>query len=153
MAGSRRPSFSDTVEIVQFVADGAKGEVQYVEISGARREPSPIPAKMVPCSRASGRPVRASSSRTAAWGGSWSASSSPDSGSSSGTLATTSDDSDAEEEVFEESVLAKTAQRRRIRRSVTANLGSGLSLHTLPSMAMSRLLSRRQGFLKAESLA
>ncbi|CAK0851404.1 unnamed protein product, partial [Prorocentrum cordatum] len=54
------------------------------------------------------------------------------------------DDSETEE-VVEETLFAKAAQMRRIRRSVTANSGPGLPSHALPATTMSRILSRRRG--------
>jgi hypothetical protein len=62
--------------------------------------------------------------------------------SSHGILSSTDDD-DAEE-VAEENAFAKAAQRRRIRRSVTVNLGTGLPPHALKAPTMSRILSRRR---------
>ncbi|CAK0809008.1 unnamed protein product [Prorocentrum cordatum] len=74
--------------------------------------------------------------------GSSSSPSSPWIGWSHCSLFTEPVDSDAGE-AAEESVFAKVAQRRRIRRSVTANLGPGLPTHILPAVTTSKILSRR----------
>ncbi|CAK0828466.1 unnamed protein product, partial [Prorocentrum cordatum] len=132
--------------VVRFVADDAAGGDQHAEASAARREPSPAPAEMAPCSRA---PRRTTAPRPEAWGGPSEASSLAGSGCSHGSPSTESDEDSDAGEVAEESVFAKAAQRRRTRRSVTANHGSGLPAHTLPAMATSRLLARRRGFLDA----
>lgn len=128
--------FNDMVEVVHFDAESGVTSPSgswSVEIAGTRaanRRSSPAAAKTAPVAR------------TGSWGGDWSVSFVSETDSSHGVLSTSTDD-DAEE-VAEESAFAKAAQRRRIRRSATANLGPGLPPHALKAMTMSRILSRRR---------
>jgi len=82
--------------------------------------------------------------RTVSWGRSSSMSYLPEADCSHGSLSTAPDDNDAEE-VAEENVFVKAAQRRRIRHSVTANQRLVLPPHALRAMTMSIILSRCRG--------
>lgn len=136
-AGCSRTWFNDAIEIVQFDAEGgisSSSSSQSVESTGpraAKRQSSTAPVKIVLGPQVS----RGSSSSMSCL---------LEADCSHGGLSTALDDNDAEE-VAEENVFAKAAQRRRIRHSVTANQGPGLPPHALPAMAMSRILSRRRG--------
>ncbi|CAK0798294.1 unnamed protein product [Prorocentrum cordatum] len=153
MADSRRASFRDMVEIVQFDAEESNGNRQSkslcVATAGARalkRQSSPAPARTGWAGFASTTlPLQAPATRTASCASSSNECSLLAAGCSpSSSMSTAAGDSDAEE-AAQENVFAKAAERRRIRRSVTANHGPGLSPHALPAMTMSRILTRRRG--------
>jgi len=153
MAGCGRTSFSDMVEIVQFDAeDGASSRDSSQSVGSTG--PPPCSAKLQSCScpaeavvlggRVSGRPLQQAPAARAAisWGSSCSGALEA-AGPPGGECA--APDGDDAQEAPDESVFAKAAQMRRIRRSVTANQGPGLPPHALSPMTMSRILSRRRG--------
>ncbi|CAK0910116.1 unnamed protein product [Prorocentrum cordatum] len=149
MAGARHASFSTTVELICFDAESgirSPGSFQHVEMTGARgtaRRSSPTPARGAPAGRGG--------ASTAPWPWPSSAAAVPD---LRGLLEleaeclpsspSTEPGGSGSESFADENLFAKVAQRRRIRRSVTANQGPGLPQHALPEMTMSRILMRRR---------
>ncbi|CAK0830858.1 unnamed protein product [Prorocentrum cordatum] len=152
MAGCGRTSFSDMVEIVQFDAEDVVSSHDSSQSVGSTGPP--CSAKLQSCScpvemvvlggRVPGRLLQQAPIARAAisWGSSCSGV--PEAASPPGGECAAPDGDDAQE-APDESALAKAAQRRRIRRSVTANQGPGLPQHALSPVTMSRILSRRLG--------
>lgn len=151
MACCSRTSFNETVEVVQIdheVGKASSSSCQSVEPAApcaAKRESPPAPVRtttMVSGTHASEAFVmRAPIIRLESWA---SSSTLPEADCSYASASTALGDSDLEE-VAEENVFEKAAQRRRIRRSVTANYGPGLPTDALPTMETSRILTRRSG--------
>ncbi|CAK0894797.1 unnamed protein product, partial [Prorocentrum cordatum] len=149
MAWRVRPSFSDSIEVIQFDPEcrgPGQASVAAVVAAGPRaagRGASPPPARAA----GGGAPEALLRQAAASVGGPRPSPSSPPPSPWSGgphcSLFTEPVDSDAGE-AAEESPFAKAAQRRRIRRSVTANLGPGLPPHVLPAVVTSKILSRRR---------
>ncbi|CAK0839219.1 unnamed protein product, partial [Prorocentrum cordatum] len=146
-----RLTFSDSIEVIQFDPEcrtPGQGSVLAVVIASPRaarrKTPSPPPAKVAGGGASEAPLLHATVSRGGSWPVSSSSSPSPWTGRSHCRLSNEPVDSDAGE-AAEESVFAMAAQRRHIRRSVTANLGPGLPPHVLPAVMTSKILSRRRG--------
>ncbi|CAK0906608.1 unnamed protein product [Prorocentrum cordatum] len=144
-----RPWFSNSIEVIQFDPEcrtPGQASVAAMVIAGpraARRKPSPAPAKADGGGASEALLLHASASRRGSRPGFSRSPPSPWTGWSACGLFTEPVDSDAGE-AAEEGVFAEAAQRRRIRRSVTANLGPGLPPHILPVGMASRIFSRRR---------
>ncbi|CAK0874153.1 unnamed protein product, partial [Prorocentrum cordatum] len=102
------------------IVEGLRADAEVAGTRGAERQPSPAPAKAARGGRASGAPaLQAPRARRTSWGTSSTAESSPETDCSSSSPPTSALEDSEAEEVAEETSFAKTAQVRRIRRSVT----------------------------------